>query len=176
MFRDYSIRSSRGGISDRRAHACRDAVSHIFAMVPLVRLPNHARDNTLTSATSTTNASTTDDASRSIYPTIETPVDREIAPPLRRLGVGARAPRGRGVRTADNALWRRAMEGGAECGERDGCVLVRVHVPELNVQKSLQFPRDQLVWDVKQQCLAVLPKKTDLHTGFCPGGPHTIIS
>ncbi|KPI91108.1 hypothetical protein RR46_14612 [Papilio xuthus] len=49
------------------------------------------------------------------------------------------------------------MEG--ECSEGgEGWLLVRVHVPELNVQKSLQFPRDQLVWDVKQQCLAALPK------------------
>ncbi|CAH2091676.1 unnamed protein product [Euphydryas editha] len=47
------------------------------------------------------------------------------------------------------------MEG--ECAE-EGWLLVRVHVPELNVQKSLQFSRDQLVWDVKQQCLAALPK------------------
>nr|CAI5859269.1 unnamed protein product [Callosobruchus analis] len=39
-----------------------------------------------------------------------------------------------------------------------GHLLVRIHVPELNVQKCLQFPRDQLVWDVKQQCLAALPK------------------
>ncbi|CAH1128889.1 unnamed protein product [Ceutorhynchus assimilis] len=37
-------------------------------------------------------------------------------------------------------------------------LLVRIHVPELSVQKCLQFPRDQLVWDVKQQCLAALPK------------------
>ncbi|CAF4949551.1 unnamed protein product [Pieris macdunnoughi] len=48
------------------------------------------------------------------------------------------------------------MEG--ECLEGEGWLLVRVHVPELNVQKSLQFTRDQLVWDVKQQCLAALPK------------------
>lgn len=40
----------------------------------------------------------------------------------------------------------------------EGWLVVRVHVPELNVHKSLQFPRDQLVWDVKQQCLAALPK------------------
>ncbi|XP_048517620.1 protein shank isoform X1 [Dendroctonus ponderosae] len=39
-----------------------------------------------------------------------------------------------------------------------GYLLVRIHVPELSVQKCLQFPRDQLVWDVKQQCLAALPK------------------
>ncbi|CAH1128890.1 unnamed protein product [Ceutorhynchus assimilis] len=38
-------------------------------------------------------------------------------------------------------------------------LLVRIHVPELSVQKCLQFPRDQLVWDVKQQCLAALPKE-----------------
>lgn len=50
------------------------------------------------------------------------------------------------------------MEAEGDRGE-DGYLLVRVHVPELNVQKCLQFPRDQLVWDVKQQCLAVLPKE-----------------
>jgi SH3/ankyrin repeat-containing protein len=43
----------------------------------------------------------------------------------------------------------------------EGYLLVRIHVPELNVQKCLQFPRDQLVWDVKQQCLAALPKVTN---------------
>ncbi|VVC87358.1 unnamed protein product [Leptidea sinapis] len=52
------------------------------------------------------------------------------------------------------------MEG--ECSEGEGWLLVRVHVPELNVQKSLQFSRDQLVWDVKQQCLAALPKEEKL--------------
>ncbi|XP_045763322.1 SH3 and multiple ankyrin repeat domains protein 3 isoform X3 [Maniola jurtina] len=66
------------------------------------------------------------------------------------------------------------MEG--ECTE-EGWLLVRVHVPELNVQKSLQFSRDQLVWDVKQQCLAALPKvatwyrelKESFNYGlFCP--------
>lgn len=40
----------------------------------------------------------------------------------------------------------------------DGILLARVHVPELCVSKCLQFPKDQLVWDVKQQCLASLPK------------------
>lgn len=43
-------------------------------------------------------------------------------------------------------------------GDGSGYLLVRIHVPELSVQKCLQFPRDQLVWDVKQQCLAALPK------------------
>lgn len=52
-----------------------------------------------------------------------------------------------------------------------GYLLVRIHVPELSVQKCLQFPRDQLVWDVKQQCLAALPKelKESFNYGlFCP--------
>lgn len=40
----------------------------------------------------------------------------------------------------------------------EGILLARVHVPELYVSKCLQFPKDQLVWDVKQQCLASLPK------------------
>uniref|UniRef100_A0A182YLY8 SH3 and multiple ankyrin repeat domains protein 3 n=1 Tax=Anopheles stephensi TaxID=30069 RepID=A0A182YLY8_ANOST len=42
---------------------------------------------------------------------------------------------------------------------REGWLLVRVFVPELNVHKSLQFPSDKIVWDVKQQCLASLPKE-----------------
>ena len=50
------------------------------------------------------------------------------------------------------------MEEEGERGPDEGYLLVRIHVPELNVQKCLQFPRDQLVWDVKQQCLAALPK------------------
>ncbi|XP_011503554.1 PREDICTED: uncharacterized protein LOC105366721 [Ceratosolen solmsi marchali] len=40
----------------------------------------------------------------------------------------------------------------------DSIILARVHVPELCISKCLQFPKDQLVWDVKQQCLASLPK------------------
>ncbi|XP_057667503.1 SH3 and multiple ankyrin repeat domains protein 2 isoform X3 [Diorhabda carinulata] len=52
----------------------------------------------------------------------------------------------------------RLMEEEDERGPEEGHLLVRIHVPELNVQKCLQFPRDQLVWDVKQQCLAALPK------------------
>ncbi|XP_015118362.1 SH3 and multiple ankyrin repeat domains protein 2 isoform X6 [Diachasma alloeum] len=59
----------------------------------------------------------------------------------------------------------------------DGVLLARVHVPELYVSKCLQFPKDQLVWDVKQQCLASLPKvatwyrelKESFNYGlFCP--------
>jgi hypothetical protein len=56
----------------------------------------------------------------------------------------------------------------------EGYLLVRIHVPELNVQKCLQFPRDQLVWDVKQQCLAALPKvKNGLVSCCIAQGPLT---
>lgn len=55
------------------------------------------------------------------------------------------------------------MEEEGERGPDEGYLLVRVHVPELNVQKCLQFPRDQLVWDVKQQCLAALPKVSNIN-------------
>lgn len=41
---------------------------------------------------------------------------------------------------------------------REGWLLVRIHVPELNVSKCLQFPTERIVWDVKQQVLASLPK------------------
>ncbi|XP_050736843.1 SH3 and multiple ankyrin repeat domains protein 2-like isoform X5 [Eriocheir sinensis] len=37
-------------------------------------------------------------------------------------------------------------------------VVLRINVPELKVEKCLQFHRDDLVWDVKQQALAALPK------------------
>ncbi|CAG9854994.1 unnamed protein product [Phyllotreta striolata] len=63
------------------------------------------------------------------------------------------------------------MEEEDERGPEEGHLLVRIFVPELNVQKCLQFPRDQLVWDVKQQCLAALPKelKESFNYGlFCP--------
>ncbi|RZF33996.1 hypothetical protein LSTR_LSTR006912, partial [Laodelphax striatellus] len=63
------------------------------------------------------------------------------------------------------------MEDGLEEQSEDGYLLVRIHVPELNNHKCLQFPKDQLVWDVKQQCLASLPKelKESFNYGlFCP--------
>lgn len=50
------------------------------------------------------------------------------------------------------------VAGPNQTAPEEGYLLIQVHVPELNVQKCLQFPRDQLVWDVKQQCLAALPK------------------
>lgn len=49
----------------------------------------------------------------------------------------------------------------------EGYLLVRIHVPELNVYKCLQFPKDQLVWDVKQQCLAALPKVSASIMSLC---------
>lgn len=56
-------------------------------------------------------------------------------------------------------------------------LITRIHVPELCISKCLQFSRDQFVWDVKQQCLASLPKvatwfrelKESFNYGlFCP--------
>lgn len=51
---------------------------------------------------------------------------------------------------------------------REGWLLVRIHVPELDIYKCLQFPVDKLLWDVKQQVLASLPKvrKTDFQFTF----------
>ncbi|CRK95072.1 CLUMA_CG008550, isoform A [Clunio marinus] len=54
---------------------------------------------------------------------------------------------------------------------REGWILVRIHVPELDIYKCLQFPVDKLLWDVKQQVLASLPKelKESFNYGlFCP--------
>lgn len=44
---------------------------------------------------------------------------------------------------------------------REGWLLIRIHVPELNVYKCLQFPSEKLVWDVKQQVLATLSKVSE---------------
>lgn len=41
---------------------------------------------------------------------------------------------------------------------REGWILVRINVPELDIFKCLQFPVDKLIWDIKQQVLASLPK------------------
>ncbi|XP_059486375.1 SH3 and multiple ankyrin repeat domains protein 3 isoform X3 [Neocloeon triangulifer] len=46
-----------------------------------------------------------------------------------------------------------------EGGVGGGSVLIRIHVPELNINKCLQFAREELIWNVKQQCLAALPKE-----------------
>ncbi|KAK3912334.1 SH3 and multiple ankyrin repeat domains protein 3 [Frankliniella fusca] len=58
-----------------------------------------------------------------------------------------------------NPMAPAGVAGPNQTAPEDGYLLIQVHVPELNVQKCLQFPRDQLVWDVKQQCLATLPKE-----------------
>ncbi|KAK7069588.1 hypothetical protein SK128_005841 [Halocaridina rubra] len=71
-------------------------------------------------------------------------------------------------------LWSRSvvMEDGASVSSASGSagagsssassvgeeVVLRINVPELKVEKCLQFHKDDLVWDVKQQALAALPK------------------
>ena len=45
----------------------------------------------------------------------------------------------------------------------DQLVLIRIYVPELNVEKCLQFHKDELIWEVKQQCLTALPKVNFLY-------------
>ena len=40
----------------------------------------------------------------------------------------------------------------------DQLVLFRIYVPELNVEKCLQFHKEELIWEVKQQVLTSLPK------------------
>ena len=45
----------------------------------------------------------------------------------------------------------------------DQLVLIRIYVPELNVEKCLQFHKDELIWEVKQQCLTALPKVSFLY-------------
>ncbi|XP_044579477.1 protein shank isoform X5 [Cotesia glomerata] len=62
--------------------------------------------------------------------------------------------------TAGQAQFIQAHDPALEAAPaEDGILFARVNVPELNVTKCLQFPKDQLVWDVKQQCLASLPKE-----------------
>jgi SH3/ankyrin repeat-containing protein len=41
---------------------------------------------------------------------------------------------------------------------KEGWTLIKIYVPELDIYKCLQFPVNKLVWDVKQQVLALLPK------------------
>ena len=40
----------------------------------------------------------------------------------------------------------------------DQLVLIRIYVPELNVEKCLQFHKEELIWEVKQQALSAIPK------------------
>jgi len=44
-------------------------------------------------------------------------------------------------------------------------VSIRIYVPELNIQKVLHFRPEELVWNVKQQCLATLPKVSSRFNG-----------
>ena len=37
-------------------------------------------------------------------------------------------------------------------------VLIRIAVPDLNDEKCLQFNKDEVIWEVKQQALAAMPK------------------
>lgn len=58
----------------------------------------------------------------------------------------------------------------SQCSD-ESLVLVRINVPDLGVQKCMQFHRDELVWDAKQQVLAALPKemKESFNCGlYCP--------
>ena len=49
--------------------------------------------------------------------------------------------------------------------QSNNLVLVRIGVPELNVEKCLQYQKDEVIWEVKQQALAALPKvKIDLYS------------
>ncbi|XP_042225629.1 protein shank-like isoform X5 [Homarus americanus] len=76
---------------------------------------------------------------------------------------------------SESSLWSRSavMEDGVSVSSASGSasgagsssassvgeeVVLRINVPELKVEKCLQFHKDDLVWDVKQQALAALPK------------------
>lgn len=63
-------------------------------------------------------------------------------------------------RVMDNESLSSGESGGGGPGgsELNESLLVRIGVPELHVDKCLQFRKDDLIWEVKQQCLAALPK------------------
>ena len=46
---------------------------------------------------------------------------------------------------------------------QNSLVLVRIGVPELGVEKCLQYQKDEVIWEVKQQALAALPKVRPTH-------------
>ncbi|XP_066989733.1 protein shank isoform X5 [Macrobrachium rosenbergii] len=89
--------------------------------------------------------------------------DSQLAPKRKKAGLDVAAE-----------LWSRSvvMEDGASVSSASGSagagsssassvgeeVVLRINVPELKVEKCLQFHKDDLVWDVKQQALAALPK------------------
>merc|ERR1739838_367734 len=47
-------------------------------------------------------------------------------------------------------------------------VLVRIGVPELNVEKCLQYQKDEVIWEVKQQALSALPKVRETLNKYKP--------
>ena len=59
---------------------------------------------------------------------------------------------------AEPASGSAAGVGSGSGSEGQDCRLIRVRVPELNMEKCLQFQREELIWEVKQQILAALPK------------------
>lgn len=60
-----------------------------------------------------------------------------------------------------------ASAGTGEDAFNGATVPIRIYVPELNVQKVIHFHRDELVWNVKQQCLATLPKVSHAPSSLC---------
>ncbi len=40
----------------------------------------------------------------------------------------------------------------------ENAVFIRIRVTDVNVEKVLQFDKDELIWEVKQKCLAAIPK------------------
>ena len=54
---------------------------------------------------------------------------------------------------------------GGSCSGSD-CLVIRIRVPDLNIEKCLQFAKDEVIWEVKQQCLAALPKVCLIYNQF----------
>lgn len=53
----------------------------------------------------------------------------------------------------------------------ENLISLRIYVPELTLQKCLQFPKEELIWIIKEQILSSLPKelKESFNYGlFCP--------
>ncbi|XP_069950590.1 protein shank isoform X2 [Cherax quadricarinatus] len=80
--------------------------------------------------------------------------------------------RSRSALMEDGVSVSSASGAGSSCASSVGEeVVLRINVPELKVEKCLQFHKDDLVWDVKQQALAALPKelRESFNYGlFCP--------
>ncbi|XP_040569344.1 uncharacterized protein Prosap isoform X2 [Lepeophtheirus salmonis] len=50
-------------------------------------------------------------------------------------------------------------EVGSATRTKPAFVTVRIRIPDLNVENTLQFQNHELIWDVKQQCLSAIPKE-----------------